>query len=242
MQLFIAAVLKVTVLLWRPFLLNESTKAQLGAALLLHSFSLAFNLSAYCILLLILLETTKITLASPRLQNIWVLLGITAVFTLIVVTFDLLVLYRERYREYWRFISDITLYVWGILICVGYAVAGFRMWRNLRSSRPMENSHSRGRLKNIIMLVFLSSAVTAFSLTLAFCVSVADFGAIRGLQVKEDSIWIRFAILFLLRSCEFTVVLMIFAIVVKRNLERNCVNEAPSLLMGTFSSRSSTEE
>ena len=99
-QLFIAAVLKVTVLLWRPFLLHESTKAQLGAALMLYSFSLAFNLSAYCIFLLIFLERTKITLASPRLQNICVLLGITAVFTLVVVTFDLLVLYRELYREY----------------------------------------------------------------------------------------------------------------------------------------------
>ena len=74
-QLFIAAVLKAAVLLWRPLLINETSMAVLGGALLLYSFSLAFSLSAYCILLLILLETTRITLASPRLQNIWVLLA-----------------------------------------------------------------------------------------------------------------------------------------------------------------------
>lgn len=80
----------------RPLLINETSMAVLGAALLLYSFSLAFSLSAYCILLLILLETTKITLASPRFQNIWVLLAITAVFTIIVATFDLLVLFRDQ--------------------------------------------------------------------------------------------------------------------------------------------------
>ena len=95
-QLFIAAVLKAAVLLWRPLLIKETSMAVLAAALLLYSFSLAFSLSAYCILLLILLETTKITLASPRFQNIWVLLAITAVFTIIVATFDLLVLFRDQ--------------------------------------------------------------------------------------------------------------------------------------------------
>ena len=99
-QLFIAAVLKATVLLWRPFLINATSRAIFGLALLLHSFSVAFNLSAYCILLILLLETTRTTLASPRLQNIWVLLAITITFATIVATFNLLVLYSDMYREF----------------------------------------------------------------------------------------------------------------------------------------------
>ena len=235
-QLFIAAVLKAAVLLWRPLLINETSMAVLGGALLLYSFSLAFSLSAYCILLLILLETTRITLASPRLQNIWVLLAITAVFTIIVATFDLLVLFRDQYREYWSFISDMTIYVWGMSICVGYAVAGFRMCRNLRSSLQMENFQGQGRLKNIIISVFLSSVITAVLLTLVFCASASDFGAIRGLQLKKDSFWIRLIVLCLLRSCEFANMLMIFAIVIKSSLERNRINDVPSVQMGTQSS------
>lgn len=228
-QLFIAAILKAVVFLWSPFLLHEISKARYAVALTLYSFSLAFNLSAYSILLLILLETTKTTIASPRLQNIWVLLAITAAFTAIVATFHLLVLFEDR--EFWRFISDLTLCVWGTLICVGYAVAGFRISRNLRSSPQRQR-----RLRNIVLLAFISSVVTAVSLTLLICVSVADFGAMRGLEIKKDSIWIRFTVSFLLRSYEFGLVLLIFVIVIKTKAERSRVEEAPSVQMGTFSS------
>ena len=240
-QLFIAAVLKAAVLLWRPFLINEPSRAIYGSALFLHGISLAFNLSAYCILLFILLETTKTTLATPRLQNIWVLLAITAFFTIIVVTLHLLIVYRVMYREFWRFVSDMTIFAWGVLICAGYVIAGFRMWRNLRSSRQMGNYQRQGGIKKIITLVFLSSAITAVLLTLTFCVSANDFGAIRGLELNEGSIWIRFAVTFLIKSCEFAIVLMVFITVAKKNLERNRVNDVPSVQLGTFS-ESSIEE
>lgn len=238
-QLFVAAVLKAAALLWCPFLLHEISKARYGTALMLFSFSLAFNLSAYSILLLVLLETTKVTLASPRLQNIWVLFAITAVFTAILVTFNLLVLFADR--ELWRFISDLVLYTWGTLICVGYAVAGFRISRNLRSSREIGNSPRQRRLRNIVVLAFVSSVVTAVSLTLVICVSAGDFGAIRGLQIRKETIWIRFAVTFLMRSYEFGLVLLIFVIVVKTKAERSRVEDAPSLQMGTFH-QSSIEE
>ena len=231
-QLFIAAVLKAAVLLWSPFLLHEISRARYGTALMLYTFSLAFNLSAYSILLLILLETTKITLASPRLQNIWVLLAITAAFTVIMATFNLLVLVADR--ELWRFISDLILYVWGTLICVGYAVAGFRIWRNLRSSRQTDNYPRQKRLKTIVFLAFSSSIVTAVSLTLVICVSASDYGAIRGLEMKKDSIWVRFAVSFVLRTYEFGLVLLIFVIAIKTKPERSRVDDAPSIQLGTF--------
>ena len=232
-QLFIAAVLKTVVFLWSPFLLHEISKTRYGTAVMLYSFSLAFNLSAYSILLLILLETTKITLASPRLQNVWVLFSITAAFTIILATFNFLVVFAGR--KFWRFISDLTLYIWGTLISVGYAVAGFRISRNLRSSRQTDNSRRQERLKNIVLLAFTSSVVTAISLMLVMCVSAGDFGAIRGLEFNKNSIWIRFGVSFLLRSYEFSFVLLIFVIVIKTRPERSSlVDDAPSMQLGTF--------
>lgn len=231
-QLFIAAVLKAVVFLWSPFLLHELSRARYGTALMLYSFSLAFNLSAYSILLLILLETTKITLVSPRLQNVWVLLAITGAFTITLATFNLLVLVADR--ELWRFVSDMTLYIWGTLICVGYAVAGFRIWRNLRSSRQTDNSSRQKRLRNIVFFAVISSMVTAVSLTLVICLSANDFGAIRGLDVKKDSIWVRFAVSFMLRRYEFGLVLLIFVIVIKTKAERSRVDDVPSVQLGTF--------
>ena len=102
----------------------------------------------------------------------------------------------------------------------------------------MENFQGHGRLKNIIS-VFLSSAITAVLLTLVFCASASDFGAIRGLQFKKDFFWIRLIVLCLPRSCEFANMLMIFAIVIKRSLERNRINDVPSVQMETFTQSSS---
>ena len=78
-QLLIAATLKVVGLLWNPILLHDVSMGTFTASLLIDCFSIALNLSAFSILLLILLETTKTSLAAPRLQNIWVLLAITAI-------------------------------------------------------------------------------------------------------------------------------------------------------------------
>ena len=214
-----------------PLLRKRNFQGAIVTALVLFSFSKTFNLSAYSILLLDLLESTKVSIASPRLQNIWVLLGFTAVFTVTLATFNLLVLFADK--ELWRFVSDLVLSTWGGLICFGYAVAGYRIWRNLRSSRDMDNGRRNRTLRTIVLLAFISSVVTAVSLTLIICVSAGDFGAIRGLQLK-DSNRARFAVTFLMRSYEFGLVLLIFVTVVKMKTDRSRVEDAPSLPMGTF--------
>lgn len=137
---------------------REISKARYVTALVLFSFSKAFNLSAYSILLLVLLESTKVSIASPRLQNIWVLLGFTAIFTVTLATFNLLVLFADK--ELWRFISDLVLSTWGGLICFSYAVAGYRVWRNLRSSRDIDNGRRNRTFRTIVLLAFISSVVT----------------------------------------------------------------------------------
>ena len=69
-QLFVAASLKEVALLWRPLLLSEAFKKTFATALVIDCCSMALILPAFSILLLILLETTKTSLAPPRLQNI----------------------------------------------------------------------------------------------------------------------------------------------------------------------------
>lgn len=93
-------------------------------------------------------------------------------------------------------------------------------------------------------LAFISSAlvVTAVSLTLVICVSAGDFGTIRGLEFNKNSIWMRFGVSFLLRSYEFSFVLLIFVIVIKTKPERSSVVEdAPSMQLGTFNRDSEPE-
>ena len=240
-QLFVAASLKVVALLWSPLLLNEASKKILTTALLIDCCSMTLILSAFSILLLILLETTKTSLAPPRLQNIWVLLAITAVLTSVMLTFNLLVLYADK--KFWYFLSYLALSTWGTLICIGYVVAGRRMWRNLQSSRQIGKSSGERRLKNITKLVLLAPFITAAMLILTVCLAAAQYGIFKRLEMSAKiSNWKRYVIMFLLKGCELVIVVLIFGVVIKTKSGKGSVEDAPSLQLGTFVEETPTKD
>lgn len=239
-QLFVAATLKVVALLWTPILLNEASKEIFTTALVIDCCSMALILSAFSILLLILLETTKTSLAPPRLQNIWVLLAITAVLTSVMLTFNLLVLYAGR--KFWSFVSYLALSTWGTLICVGYVVAGRRMWRNLRSSRQIGKSSGERRLKNITILVLLAPSITAVMLILNVCLAASQYGIFRDIEITARTVWSRYAIMFLLKCCELAIVVLIFGVVIRTKSGKSSVDDAPTVQLGTFKEETPMEE
>ena len=232
-QLLIAATLKVVRLLWSPIVLHDLSTEIFTASLLIDCFSQALSLSAFSVLLLILLETTTTSLGAPRLQNIWVLLAITSTVTVILLIFNLLVLYANR--ELWFLVSYLVLFIWGILICVGYTIAGYRMWQNLKSSRQLGNSTGKGRLKTIITQVFISAFITAVSLILTLFLAGRDYDLVTDNKEtgKEDT-WSTYAVLFLIRCCEFTIMALIFGIVVRTKSRSNSVDDGQVVQLGTF--------
>ena len=231
-QLFIAATMKVVALLWSPKVLDDAPNEIFAASLIVDCLSTALMLSALSILLLILLETTKTSLAAPKLQNIWALLGITALLTAIMLTFNLLVLLKNR--KFWRFFSHIHLFIWGLLICVGYAVAGRRMWRNLKSSRQLGRSARERRLQKIIQLVLLASLITAASLILNLCIAANNYGILKGLEIAEKTIRSRYAIKFLRKLCDFAIMVLIFGIAIEKKSRSRPLKEEAALQLGTF--------
>ena len=216
-QLFVAASLKVVVLLWNPLLLGEASKDVFTTALIIDCCSLALILSAFSILLLILLETTKTSLAPPRLQKIWVLLAITAVLTFVMLTFNLLV-----------------LLIWGTLICIGYVVAGRRMWRNLQSSRGIGKSSGERRLKKITILLFFAPCITAAVLILNVCLAASEYGIFKDLEMTASTFWSRYSTMFLLNCCHLATVVLIFAVVIRARSRRGSVDDVPNVQLGTF--------
>ena len=240
-QLFVAASIKVVSLLWSPLLLNEAFEKTFSTALLIDCCSLALILSAFSILLLILLETTKISLAPPRLQNIWVLLAITVVLTSVMLTFNILVFYADR--KFWYFLSYLTLSAWGTLICIGYVVAGRRMWRNLQSSREVGKSSGDRRLKNITILVLLAPFITAAMLSLTVCLAAAQYGIFKRLEMSaKTSNWTTYVIMFLLKFCQLVIVVLIFGVVMRTKSAKGSVDAAPNIQLGTFVEESPTQE
>ena len=234
-QLFIVATLTVVDLFWNPMVLRHvSTEIFIGS-LIIGSLYMALNLSALSILLLILLETTKTTLAAPRLQNIWVLCAITAVFTAILLTINLLVLHGNR--ELWFFISYAVLFAWSITICVGYTVAGYKMWRNSKSSRQLGDSTGKGRLTTIITKVFVLTFTTTVVSILKLFLAASDYSKVPDniTEITKEYVWSRYIITFVNRSCELVLIILIFEIVIRTKTRRNSVNEAQAVQLGTFS-------
>ena len=231
-QLFIAATMKVVALVWSPKVLDDAPNEIFAASLIVDCLSTALMLSALSILLLILLETTKTSLAAPKLQNIWALLGITALLTAIMLTFNLLVLLKNR--KFWRFFSHIHLFIWGLLICVGYTVAGRRMWRNLKSSRQLGRSARERRLQKIIQLVLLAPLITAASLILNLCIAANNYGILKGLEIAEKTIRSRYAIKFLRKLCDFAIMVLIFGIAIEKKSRSRPLKEEAALQLGTF--------
>ena len=239
-QLFAAATLKVVRLLLRPVELHDKSEEVFTTTLLMECISVALNLSAFSILLLILLESTKTSLVNARLQNIWVLLGITGVLMAVMLTLNFLAFYGTRLL--WYFVSYIFVFIWGILICVGYAVAGYRMWQNLKSSREQGRKSGDGRLKRIIILVFLSPFITAAALILSLCLAASGYGIFVELEITEHTKWSRYAILCLLQSCDLAIMVVIFGIVIRSKFRRSTIDDAPTLHLGTFDKTSNEEE
>ena len=202
------------------------------AALFTESFSKALMLSAFSILLLILLETTKTSLTAPKLQNIWVLLCISAIFAAILLVFSLLVFYG--FREIWYLLSNTILFILGIAICVGYIVAGYRMWRNLKSSRQLGHVTGEPRLKHIIRQVFISAFLATLMLILDLLMAAKIYKLYTRRQVTRVSFWSTYAVMFLEKSVEFAVMSLIFWIVVWSKVRGRSVNDAPAITLGTF--------
>lgn len=231
-QLFLAATLKVIGHLCTPTSLDDVTTEIFLASLLIESFSKALLLSAFSILLLILLETTKISLAAPRLQNIWMLLGITTVFLVVLLTLNLLVLYGSQ--EIWFLIANLVVFIWGLVICIGYTVAGYRVWRNLKSSRQLGRSTSELRLKYIVKQTFLAAFTALLMLVLDQSLTVYEYELFVDRQITKRTIWLRYTLMFLKRSCEFAMMALIFGIVVSTNHRGRSVHDSPAVQLGTF--------
>ena len=231
-ELLLAATLKFLRHLIAPLFLQDAPKEIFMAALFTESFSKALMLSAFSILLLILLETTKTTLTAPKLQNIWVLLCISAIFAAILLVFSLLVFYG--FREIWYLLSNTILFILGIAICVGYVVAGYRMWRNLKSSRELGHVTGEPRLKHIIRQVFVSAFLATLMLILDLLMAAKIYKLYTRRQVTRVSFWSTYAVKFLEKSVEFAVMSLIFWIVVWSKVRGRSVNDAPAITLGTF--------
>lgn len=219
------------VLFWDPYTSSESTSAIQNLVVLTSwGIATASMTSAFSIMLLIFLETTKTRLGPPKLRNVPVLVSITFSNIVYLTVSDLTVWFYPK-AKVMIFICHVTFAIWGLAISGGCFVAGFKMWRNLRSTLQTHTSMDQCSLRDVKKLkrlfVFMSTASIfgVFIFSVSLYTSIGEFGVFSGKIYAKSWPW--FAMQTTMRMMELLLSTLIFLIAVDN--PRNCNQTLPSL-------------
>lgn len=219
------------VLFWDPYTSSESTSAIQNLVVLTSwGIATACMTSAFSIMLLIFLETTKTRLGPPKLRNVPVLVSITFSNIVYLTVSDLIVWFYPK-AKVMIFICHVTFAIWGLAISGGCFVAGFKMWRNLRSTLQTHTSMDQCSLRDVKKLkrlfVFMSTASIfgVFIFSVSLYTSIGEFGVFSGKIYAKSWPW--FAMQTTMRMMELLLSTLIFLIAVDN--PRNCNQTLPSL-------------
>ncbi|XP_022790133.1 uncharacterized protein LOC111329651 [Stylophora pistillata] len=216
---------RALVLFWDPYTSKKSSSAIQNLAVFISwGIGTACITSAFSIILLIFLETTKITLGPPKLQNLPLLVSITLANIVYVSVSDVVVWFYSK-AKVMIFICHITFVIWGLALSVGYFIAGFRMWQNLNSTLQARNFTDRdiGKLKR---LFFFMSAASVFGLgnfSISLYVSVGELGVFASDRFAKSWPW--FSMQTILRTMEIILCGLIFQIAADNR--KNYQQESP---------------
>ncbi|KAJ7334479.1 hypothetical protein OS493_014800 [Desmophyllum pertusum] len=230
-------------LFWDPYVSSESSSAiQTLVVLISWGIATASMTSAFSIMLLIFLETTKTNLGPPKLRNLPFLVSVMFANIVYLIMSDLVVWFYPE-AKVMIFICHVIFAIWGIAISVGYFVAGFRMWRNLKSTLQARTSNDQSFLRDVRKLkrLFLFMSAASFfgvcNFTVSLYVSVGEFGVFTGKSYAKSWPW--FAIQTTLRVMELLLSALIFLIAVDN--PRNC-NQKSSLRLTRFTTAQNSIE
>lgn len=103
------------------------------SARLLWSLGSPFLLSAFSLVLLALIDTTKMSVGPPRFQKLPAILGFTAAHVTLVISTDLSVYFFPE-TDPLLVICQGLFILFGFLMCVGYLCVAIKIRSNLSSS------------------------------------------------------------------------------------------------------------
>lgn len=170
-QLTIHALSRCLLLFFNPYGSKSSSQVATVAAITAWSLGTAGLTSAFGVLLLILLDATKLNIAPPKFQNITVLIVITLLNFLFVLLGDIVVAINNNTKHI-LFVCQLVFALWGIAITVGYFVAATRMRHNLTATfqglgSTSENTPGQREESKMLRRLIVKCHVSSF---LGFCI------------------------------------------------------------------------
>lgn len=205
-------------LIWDPYGSKPNhTKTELVICIITFGVGTACVTSAFSFLLLIVLESTRISLTPSKFQNQRFFLGVWTVNVLYVIVSDLIVAHFHE-AKVMILICQLTFALWGFLIALGYALAAARLWRNLKGSRqtaqynPGLAAESK-KITRLVSLLRLGSICGVVMFSTIVYTALGDTGVYNESGVVSNWPWI--AVQTLLRTCEAFMCFVIFLIALK---------------------------
>nr|KAG5690608.1 hypothetical protein BaRGS_022612 [Batillaria attramentaria] len=189
-MVFSFAITRAVFLLADPYFSEEVVP--FIAARLVWSFGIPGFTASFSIMLLILLDTTKMSLGPPRFQRLGTVVVIWVLHMLIVLITDLLVFYVEADVRPLLVMCQMLFVVYGALLALGYVYVGVKMKGNLKASADSyQPDDQAARLQFLVRTTFLSAAVSLSVAVLNLYTIASDFGPYAGVAfVDAWSYWI----------------------------------------------------
>lgn len=230
--LLTAGFFRALILFWDPYASSkDTTDLQLLVCIISWGTSTACITSSFSIMLLIFLETTKISLGPARLKNLPCLMSITLANIFYLIMSDLVVWFHPQ-AKVMIFICHVSFAIWGLTVSIGYLVAGIRMWRNLKSSlgemffnRALDRDATR--LKRLFVLMCSASWFGVIKFSLSLYTAIGEYGVFADIGYVKSWPW--FAMQSSLRTLESLMCAFIFFIGLNNRKSSN--NTAPDICL-----------
>ncbi|XP_067652617.1 uncharacterized protein [Haliotis asinina] len=166
--------------------------------------------ASFSIVLLILLDTTKMDIAPPKFQKLGNIVLITIIHLIIVSVVDVLVMFFGAQVKALLVFCQILFVIYGLVLAIGFAYAAYMIKRNLSASDGVKDEQTLRLLrltKTIYMSAFISFSICVTNLYSA----VSDFGVFTTkIFVESWPWWILQTVLRLEEIAASLVVLTIF--------------------------------
>ena len=154
------------------------------ATRLLSSIGQPCILAAVSLLLLVLIDTTKMDIAPPRFQSLSFIVPIITLHVLLVVASDVIVAHFLEVK-FLLLLCQLYFLITGLALTLGYACVGWKISRNVASNVNQSGSGSRdGKMNKLRHLIF------AFTITSAMLLAVTVYGAAGVFGIYSNVIYV----------------------------------------------------
>jgi hypothetical protein len=186
------------------------------------SIGFPFILSAFSLLLLALVDTTRIDLTPPRFQNLFILTLVSVSHLIIVFITDMISI-RFLETKLLLFVCQVYLSLFGLSLSIGFLYVARKLAQHTDNVSP-------GKIKRLQCLVYMSAVVGLCLVGVQVYSATSVFGVLS--DIREIPPWPWLALQTCARSIEISMCLVI-VLVFKRTkyhnkTENNVANQSRS--------------